>query len=100
MGRAAPVRPWARAVPPVHLVPVTNAEREAALQRESVEYADARARAGIWPREEALAMLEGRAREVESSIIAVLNQRNQIAERLESDRQLLQTLVSRQNQQD
>ena len=34
---------------------MTNAEREAALQRESVEYADARARAGIWPRDEALA---------------------------------------------
>lgn len=34
---------------------MTDAEREAALEQEVVEYADAKARAGIWPRGEALA---------------------------------------------
>jgi len=33
---------------------MTDAEREAALEQEAVEYADAKARAGIWPRVEAL----------------------------------------------
>lgn len=34
---------------------MTDAERDAALEQEAVEYADAKARAGIWPRDEALA---------------------------------------------
>ncbi len=33
---------------------MTDAEREAALEHEAVEYADAKARAGIWTREESL----------------------------------------------
>ncbi len=38
----------------VSLVPMTDAERQAALEREAVEYAEAKARAGIWVREESL----------------------------------------------
>ena len=34
---------------------MTDAERRAALDQEAVDYADAKARAGIWPREESLA---------------------------------------------
>lgn len=50
------------------------------------------------PREEALAFMEERSKEVERSIISVLGQRDQIAQRLDADRQLLQTLVSSQGQ--
>ncbi len=49
-------------------------------------------------REEAVAFLEGRAREIERSVVSLLTQRNQIAGRLEADRQALQAIVSRQNQ--
>jgi prefoldin alpha subunit len=49
-------------------------------------------------REEATAYLEARAKEVEQSVISLLNQRNEIAERLESDRQTLQTMLGRQGQ--
>ncbi len=49
-------------------------------------------------REEALAILETRAKEVEHSIVSILGQRDEIAQRLESDRQILQALVSRANQ--
>lgn len=49
-------------------------------------------------REEATALIESRTKQVEQSIISLLNQRNQIAERLESDRQVLQTLLARQGQ--
>lgn len=49
-------------------------------------------------REEALAVLETRAKEVEHSIVSILGQRNEIAERLQADQQLLQTIVSRANQ--
>jgi len=49
-------------------------------------------------RVEAVAFLEGRAREIENSIVSLLSQRNQIAARLEADRQALQAIVSRQNQ--
>src|SRR2546428_10104473 len=51
-------------------------------------------------RVEAVAFLEGRAREIENSIVSLLSQRNQIAARLEADRQALQAIVSRQNQKD
>ena len=43
-----------RATPTVGLVPMTDAEREAALEHEAVEYADAKVRAGIWSREGSL----------------------------------------------
>ncbi len=49
-------------------------------------------------KEEAIAFLESRVKEIEKSVVAVLSQRNQIAERLESDRQALQLMLSRQNQ--
>ena len=45
-------------------------------------------------REEAAALLEGRSREMETSVVSLINQRNQIAERLEADRQLLQNLLA------
>ncbi len=47
--------------------------------------------------QEATAFLEGRVKEIENTAVAVLSQRNQIAERLESDRQALQVMLSRQN---
>jgi prefoldin alpha subunit len=50
-------------------------------------------------REEATAYLENRSKEIESSIVSVLTQRNQIAERLEADRQAVQYILSRQGQQ-
>jgi prefoldin alpha subunit len=46
-------------------------------------------------KEEAMAMLEERSRDVEKSIVTVAKQRNEIAERLTSDREFLNTLVSR-----
>jgi len=49
-------------------------------------------------RVEAVAFLEGRAKEIENSVVSLLSQRNQIAARLEADRQALQAMVSRQNQ--
>ena len=49
-------------------------------------------------REEAVAFLEGRARDVENSILSILSQRNQIAQRLDADRQVLNEMMSRQSQ--
>jgi len=49
-------------------------------------------------REEATAILEGRVREIEKSAMSVLEQRNQIAERLEADRQLLESILARSGQ--
>src|SRR5512136_149204 len=43
-----------RAAPSIRLVPMTDSERDAALAQEAVEYADAKARAGIWTRDESL----------------------------------------------
>jgi prefoldin alpha subunit len=50
-------------------------------------------------KEEAEKILEARAKELEENIIAILNQRNQIAQRLESDRRTLQAFIDRQEQQ-
>ena len=50
-------------------------------------------------KEEAEKILEARAKELEESIIAILNQRNQIAQRLEADRRTLQAFIDRQEQQ-
>ena len=47
-------------------------------------------------RDEALALLEGRTREVEKTLLSVMNQRNEIAERLNADRQILNSLLSQQ----
>lgn len=52
-------------------------------------------------REEAEKMLEDRAKELEETIVTVLSQRSQIAQRLELDRRALQALVDRsQGQQE
>jgi len=49
-------------------------------------------------REEAEKILEARAKELEENIITILSQRNQIAQRLESDRRVLQAYIDRQEQ--
>jgi len=49
-------------------------------------------------KEDAEKMLEGRAKELEESIIATLTQRNQIAQRLDADRRTLQAFIDRQEQ--
>jgi prefoldin alpha subunit len=49
-------------------------------------------------RDEATAMLESRVKEIENSIVTLLGQRNQIAERIEADRQLMQAILNRQAQ--
>lgn len=52
------------------------------------------------PREEAKALLDERNREVEKTILSLANQRNEIAERINSDRQVLNTLLSQQTSQE
>ena len=52
------------------------------------------------PRAEAVALLEERAREFEKTIISLIGQRNEIAQRLNSDREALNSLLSRQNPQE
>ena len=49
-------------------------------------------------REYASKFMETRANELEESIVAINSQRNQIAQRLESDRRAFQTIVNRQGQ--
>ena len=44
-------------------------------------------------------ILEGRSKELEENIVTILSQRNQIAQRLESDRRALQTYIDRQEQE-
>ena len=50
------------------------------------------------PRDEALAIIEERTKEVERSIVSIVGQRDEISQRLESDRQVLQMLVSSTSQ--
>ncbi len=50
------------------------------------------------PKAEAVALLEGRSREVEKTIISIAGQRNELAQRLDSDRQTLNSFVSRQSE--
>jgi prefoldin alpha subunit len=50
-------------------------------------------------REEAVAMLEVRSRDVEKTIVSLIGQRTEIAERLNSDRDLLNNLVARSQQE-
>lgn len=47
-------------------------------------------------KDEAVSFLEKRVKEVENSIVAIISQRNQIAERINADRQILQTILSQQ----
>ena len=46
------------------------------------------------PREEALAMIEERTKDIEKSIVSIVGQRDEIKQRLEADQEVLQTLVS------
>jgi prefoldin alpha subunit len=50
-------------------------------------------------KEEAEKILEARSKELEESIITILSQRNQIAQRLEADRRTLQAFIDRQERQ-
>lgn len=52
------------------------------------------------PREEAKAILEERNRDVEKTILSLASQRNEIAERINSDRQALNTILSQQTRQE
>ena len=47
------------------------------------------------PKDEAVAMLEERSREVEKTIVSIAGQRNEIAERLNADRELLNNLMAK-----
>ena len=51
------------------------------------------------PKDEAVAMLEERSRDVEKTIVSLIGQRSEIAERLNSDRDLLNNLVARDQQE-
>jgi len=51
------------------------------------------------PKEEAVAMLEERSRDVEKTIVSLIGQRNEIAERLNSDREVLNNLVAKSQQE-
>ena len=51
------------------------------------------------PREEAVAMLEERSRDVEKTIVSLIGQRNEIAERLNSDREVMNNLVAKSQQE-
>ena len=48
---------------------------------------------------ESVALLESRSRELEKTVMSIAGQRNELAQRLESDRQVLNSYVSRQNDQ-
>ncbi len=50
-------------------------------------------------RDEAVAMLEERSRDVEKTIVSIIGQRNEIAERLNSDKELLNSLVARSQEE-
>ena len=50
-------------------------------------------------KEEAVAMLEERSRDVEKTIVSIIGQRNEIAERLNSDREVLNNFVARSQQE-
>jgi prefoldin alpha subunit len=50
------------------------------------------------PKEEAVAILEERSRDIEKTIVSLIGQRNEIGERLNSDRDLLNNLVARSQQ--
>jgi prefoldin alpha subunit len=50
------------------------------------------------PRDEAVATLEERSREIEKTIVSIASQRNEIGARLNSDREALNDLVARSQQ--
>jgi len=47
------------------------------------------------PKQEAVAMLEERSRDVEKTIVSLAQQRNEIAERLNADRELLNNFMAK-----
>ncbi|MDG6954317.1 MAG: prefoldin subunit alpha [Nitrososphaerota archaeon] len=47
------------------------------------------------PREEAVAILEERSRDIEKSLVAIVTQRNEIAQRLNADKEALNSLMGR-----
>ena len=47
------------------------------------------------PKEEAVAILEERSRDLEKSIVSIVGERNQIADRLNADRDLMNNLVAK-----
>jgi prefoldin alpha subunit len=51
------------------------------------------------PKDEAVAMLEERSRDVEKTIVSIIGQRNEVAERLNSDRDILNNLVAQSRQE-
>jgi len=51
------------------------------------------------PKAEAVALLEGRSRDVEKTVMSIAGQRNELAQRLDSDRQALNSFVSRQSEE-
>ena len=48
------------------------------------------------PKDEAVKIMEGRVQQLEEDLVALLNQRNQIAQRLDQDRRAIQSLLNRQ----
>jgi prefoldin alpha subunit len=50
-------------------------------------------------RDDATKLIEERVQQIEQDIVAVANQRNQVARRLDADRRALQSLINRQGQQ-
>jgi prefoldin alpha subunit len=50
-------------------------------------------------KDEAVAMLEERSRDIEKTIVSIAGQRNEIAERLNSDREILNSLVAQAQSQ-
>jgi len=49
-------------------------------------------------KDEALKFMENRAKQLEESLVTLVGQRNQIAQRLDSDRRAAQTLINQQGQ--
>ena len=50
------------------------------------------------PRDEAVAMLEERSRDIEKTVVSIIGQRNEIGARLNSDRELLNNLMASSQQ--
>jgi len=50
------------------------------------------------PRDEGVKIMEERTKQLEEDLVALVNQRNQIAGRLDNDRRAIQSLLNRQGQ--
>ena len=51
------------------------------------------------PKAEAVAILEDRSRDVEKTVLSIARQRNELAQRLDSDRQALNSLIARKSEE-